>query len=190
MSMIRALQSVVMTIVTIRSGKRFVRKTVFNGVTAVLSTLLAGFSGWIVTQGCATFKSQAVLKGIVTAAVNRLAFEAVDILGMVISAVGVILPIIFAISNPFSIIQAAPLALLCLSASYIWRWFNTGLKQATSRGVVGSPIPLLSSHILALALAVAAFVFNTKKDTTGGIASYVSDGLLMGEVFLQFFLMS
>ena len=61
--------------------------------------------------------------------------------------------------------------------------------MATSRGVVGEPVPLLVSHVVALVLAVLAFVFTTEEDNKAGAASYVSDGLMMGEVFLQYLLL-
>lgn len=61
--------------------------------------------------------------------------------------------------------------------------------MAISRGVVGEPVPLLASHIVALGLAVVAFVFTTEEDNKAGAASYVSDGLMMGEVLLQYLLL-
>ena len=61
--------------------------------------------------------------------------------------------------------------------------------MATSRGVVGEPIPLVASHIVALGLAIVAFVFTTEEDNKAGAASYVSDGLMMGEVLLQYLLL-
>jgi len=58
--------------------------------------------------------------------------------------------------------------------------------MATSRGVVGEPIPLVASHIVTLGLAI---VFTTEEDNKAGAASYVSDGLMMGEVLLQYLLL-
>ena len=49
-------------------------------------------------------------------------------------------------------------------------------------------LSLLVSQLVALALIMITFVFNQKKDTVAGVASYVSDGLLMGEVLLLFLL--
>jgi hypothetical protein len=190
-SIIRAFQSVVFTLSTIRSGKRFVRRTPFNLLTSTVSTLTAGLSGWVVTPGCAVFKSVALMKGLVTASVNRLAYEAVDVLGMVISIAGVAFTFIHPIvhHNPWALLQPEQLSLICLSFSYLWRWFDTGMKQSTSNGVVGTPIPLFISHVVALALTVITFVFNSKKDSKVAAASYVSDSILMAEVVMQFFLL-
>ena len=190
-SIIRAFLSVALTIGSIRSGKRFVRRTPFNLVTCLVSTLMAGFSGWIITSGCVGFKTVALMKGLVTASVNRLAYEVIDVLCMVVSVVAVPLTIIYnAPHNPWALLQPAQLTLMFLSISYIWRWLDTGRKQATSRGVVGSPFPLLISHVVALAFAVVTFVLSANKDSTAGVASYVSDGLLLGEALMQFLLLS
>jgi hypothetical protein len=190
-SIIRAFQSMVLTLATIRSGKRFVRRTPFNLFTSIVSTLMAGLSGWIVTPGCAVVKSVALMKGFVTASVNRLAFEAVDLMGMVVSIGGLAFTFIHPIAhhNPWALLQPEQLTLICLSISYLWRWFDTGMKQSTSNGVVGSPVPLFLSHIVALTLTVITFVFNSKKDSKSAAASYVSDSLLMSEVMMQFFLL-
>jgi hypothetical protein len=186
--MIRGVQSVLLTMAGIYSGKRFVRRTPFNLVTCILTTLVAGLSGWINTSGCASFKFVALLKGLVTAAVNRLSFEGIDILCMIASFPGVIFPLFYfnVTHNSWALLQPAQLGLVCLSASYAWRWLDTGKKQSISRGVVGSPFPLLTSHVIALIFTVLSFVYNTKKDSTSGIASYVSDALLMAEVLLQY----
>lgn len=188
---IRSLQSVVLTVVAIRSGKRFVARSVFGLIAAVLSTLMAGFSGWILTDACAQYKAMAILKGFVTAAVNRLAYETIDAFCMIVSLCGLAFGIIFPLVrlNYWAWLQHVPLALICMSAVYIWRWYHTGVRMATSRGVVGEPVPLLVSHIVALVLAILAFVFTTEEDNKAGAASYVSDGLMMGEVFLQYFLL-
>jgi len=152
---------------------------------------MAGFSGWIITSGCVGFKTVALMKGLVTASVNRLAYEVIDVLCMVVSVVAVPLTIIYnAPHNPWALLQPAQLTLMFLSISYIWRWLDTGRKQATSRGVVGSPFPLLISHVVALAFAVVTFVLSANKDSTAGVASYVSDGLLLGEALMQFLLLS
>jgi hypothetical protein len=63
------------------------------------------------------------------------------------------------------------------------------MRESISNGVIGNMSVLLLSHILAVCLAVEALIFanqDGKKDMLG----YISDGLLIGEVVVQFLLLS
>jgi len=127
-----------------------------------------------------------------TAAINRFAYEMIDVLCMLVSVFGLAFAIVFPIvqANYWVWLDQVPLVLICMSALYIWRWYSTGVRMAMSRGVVGGALPLVASHIIALGLAVVGFIFTTKEDNKTSAASYVSDGLMMGEVLLQFILLT
>ena len=149
-------------------GHQYVpRSGLINVTLAVMTTALAGISGYLGEDGCGTLKVTMVLREIMLASANRLAFEKVDVLSVFISIIALLYLLVITIKQGILVlVEVSALTLLLCSILYMVLCGSTARARSLSPGTVGNRGPLLMLKLLVVGMAVYAFIASSGSPST------------------------
>ena len=174
-SIVTALFSIAESVDSIEQGRKYVtRRGYLNIIFACSNTTLAGFCGYLGDNGCAESRAIGALKEILLVAINRLAFEAIDILSILIASLSTWFLVIWALYHRdwWSLLEPTRFTLLLGSIAYGWLWVETVRHKSMSAGIVGRDRPFLFGKLVLLATSVYAFVASPSPQS-GGTAQII-----------------
>ena len=169
-SIVTAVFSLVEAVDSIQQSRKYVTRCGYlNIIFACSNTILAGLCGYLGDNGCSETRATGVLKEVLLVAINRLAFETIDILSILIAFVSPWFLAIWALDHRdwWSLLEPTRFTLLLGSMAYVWLWVETVRHKSMSAGIVGRDRPFLFGKLVLLVTSVYAFVASPSPQPSG-----------------------